>query len=361
MNYTPDICIYHHPCQDGFTAAWAIAQRWPDCELYPAAYGAPPPDVRGKHVLIVDFSYKRDVLVALGRDAATITILDHHKSAEADLSEFAILNPVHYNTIEAVIAATQPGLGNIRAQFDMNWSGAHLAWNFAFPDHPPLAIIRHVEDRDLWRFALPETREIAAALFSREYDLATWSAVAGLLETSDGRRTIVAEGAAIERKHHKDVAELLKLCTREAVIGGHRVRVANMPYTLSSDAAGQLAQGMPFGACWYENADGRRVYSLRSREGGIDVSEIAVRYGGGGHRNAAGFTAPIGWDGSDDDADRCGICAMPFVNGDTCSTDIDLGTVHAACADGSTPVDLATGDPLPEGATIPTFRYGDEA
>lgn len=300
--YTPDVCIYHSPCQDGFTAAWAISRRWPDCQFVPAHYGAPPPDVRGKHVLIVDFSYKRDQLVALGRDAATITILDHHKSAEADLSEFAILNPVHYNTIEDIIASTQPGLGNIRAQFDMNWSGAHLAWNFAFPDTPPLALIRHVEDRDLWRFALPDTREISADLFSHAYDFDTWSAIAGMLETHEGRTRIVAQGAAIERKHHKDVAELLRLCTREMVIGGHRVKVANMPYTLSSDAAGALAEGMPFGACWYENAGGERVFSLRSRPGGIDVSAIAVQYGGGGHAGAAGFTAPAGWEGDEDPA-----------------------------------------------------------
>lgn len=35
-----------------------------------------------------------------------------------------------------------------------------------------------------------------------------------------------------------------------------------------------------------------RVYSLRSREGGINVAEIAKAHGGGGHKNAAGFRAP---------------------------------------------------------------------
>jgi len=31
------------------------------------------------------------------------------------------------------------------------------------------------------------------------------------------------------------------------------------------------------------------VFSLRSQEGGIDVSEIAIKFGGGGHKHAAGF------------------------------------------------------------------------
>lgn len=355
---TPDICIYHAPCQDGFTAAWAIWRRWPQCQFVPAHYGAPPPDVEGKHVLIVDFSYKRPVLEEMGRRAATITVLDHHKSAEIDLSPFAILNPVNADTIEAMIAATQPGLGNIRAQFDMNWSGAHLAWNFAFPDIPPPAIIRHVEDRDLWRFDLPFTREIAADLFSRPYSFEEWSTVADLLASAEGFRMIVAAGEAIERKHHKDIAELLRLCTRDMVIGGIRVKAANMPYTLSSDAAGALAEGMPFGACWYENSEGRRVFSLRSRDGGIDVSEVAVSYGGGGHARAAGFTAPPGWDFDPEDLAACPICLAPFTPDDICASDIELSTCHAACLEGSPTVDLATGEP--RSGPIPTFRYGDD-
>ena len=86
------------------------------------------------------------------------------------------------------------------------------------------------------------------------------------------------------------------------VIGGQLVPVANLPYTLTSDAGhlmcvepheGSLA---PFAACYWDPPDGR-VFSLRSAEGGYDVSEIAKAYGGGGHKNAAGFTMPIGWEG----------------------------------------------------------------
>ena len=47
----PDICIYHFPCADGFTAAWAIRTRWPDIEFVPGVYGQEPPDVTGKYGL----------------------------------------------------------------------------------------------------------------------------------------------------------------------------------------------------------------------------------------------------------------------------------------------------------------------
>lgn len=299
----PDLCIYHAPCQDGFTAAWAIWQRWPDVEFVEGVYGQAPPDVTGKRVLLVDFSYKRPVLEALAGRAVGITILDHHKSAEADLADF-IGSPTDahggLDPFERLAdAANFMGRLPIQAKFDMEKSGARLAWEYANPAAmtPPPAIVRHVEDRDLWRFALPGTREIAANLFSRRYEFEGWSKFAAELEDDAGRRALVREGEAIERKHHKDIAELLRLTRREMVIGGVRVPVANLPYTLSSDGANLLAEGRAFAACYYDNAEGRRVFSLRSKEGGADVSLIAAAYGGGGHKHAAGFSVERGWEG----------------------------------------------------------------
>ena len=291
----PDICIYHGNCADGFTAAWAVRKRFgADVKFVPGFYGKEPPDVAGKHVLMVDFSFKRPVLEAMSESAKTITILDHHKTAQADLSAFAIFNPVNADNIDAVLSATQPGLGNVRAEFDMNRSGAQIAWDFCIGGQRP-ALVDYLADRDLWQFKLPKSREVAAMIFSYPYDFAKWNEIASGLATNFD--ALAAEGAAIERKHFKDIDELLVQTTREMVIGGQRVKVANLPYTMSSDAAGKLAEGAPFGACYFDRPDAR-VFSLRSRgDTGADVSEIAARYGGGGHKNAAGFQAPVGWEG----------------------------------------------------------------
>lgn len=75
------------------------------------------------------------------------------------------------------------------------------------------------------------------------------------------------------------------------VIDGFDVPVANLPYTLSSDAGHLMAQGEPFAACYWDTPAGR-VFSLRSSDAGEDVSAVAKTYGGGGHRNAAGFQVP---------------------------------------------------------------------
>jgi nanoRNase/pAp phosphatase (c-di-AMP/oligoRNAs hydrolase) len=56
----------------------------------------------------------------------------------------------------------------------------------------------------------------------------------------------------------------------------------------ASEAGNIMSESFPFAGTYYDTAL-HRVFSLRSRESGIDVSEIAVRFGGGGHKHAAGF------------------------------------------------------------------------
>ncbi len=170
-------------------------------------------------------------------------------------------------------------------RYGLEHSGAMLAWQF-FKEGEPPQLLRHIEDRDLWRFALPHTREIQANVFSHPYDFAVWD---GLMAAPVDQ--LVAEGKAIERKHFKDISELVAAFKHRRVIGGHNVPVSNLPYTLTSDAGHQMAEGEPFAACYWDTPGGR-VYSLRSTEAGIDVSEIAKQYGGGGHRNASGFRVP---------------------------------------------------------------------
>ena len=185
----------------------------------------------------------------------------------------------------------------MQARFDMTKSGAMLAWEYCHPGEPAPQLVQYVQDRDLWRFKLDGTREISAALFSEAYEFETWDRYEATLGTPGGRALVTAEGGAIERKHHKDVEELLGLSMRHMVIGGHRVPVANLPYTMASDGANTLAEGNTFAACYFDRGDGHRQFSLRSKPEGADVSLIAAAYGGGGHARAAGFQVPIGWEG----------------------------------------------------------------
>lgn len=313
---TKPLCIYHGNCADGFTAAWAVWKRFGDqFDYFPGVYQQPPPDVTGRDVVLVDFSYKSDVLIEMRKLARSILVLDHHKSAAEDL----VVKPVNEGTYYLSIAdqwGPNPwvrhrgnadedwlqGAGWIYVSFDMNRSGAGLAWDFFHPGKPRPALINFVEDRDLWRFKLPGSRAINAVVFSYPYEFEAWDELSRFVELAP----VEAEraGAAIERKHHKDVAELVAALRTEMVIGGHWVPVANLPYTLTSDAghlmckpyASPNLQGEMvtpnFAACYWDSPKGR-VFSLRS-VGDFDVSVIAAGYGGGGHKNASGFTLPHG-------------------------------------------------------------------
>lgn len=259
------IVIYHSKCADGFSAAWCFWNKYGDeYEYYPGVYGNPPPDVSGRDVFLVDFSYKRNVVEQMIKVAKNVVLIDHHKTAIDDLAN-----------LEGLIQYV-----------DLNRSGATLAWDFLNPleSRPPL--LGHIEDRDLWKFKLPNTREIQSYVFSHEYTFESWDKLMSADQVELMKMT--AAGSAIERKHQKDVAELVNVCKRRMTIGGYDVPVACLPYTMVSDAGNIMAQNELFSACYWDTKDAR-IFGLRSTESGIDVSEIALKYGGGGHKNAAGF------------------------------------------------------------------------
>lgn len=266
----PALVIYHHNCADGFSAAWCFHHHYstsgarPYPEFVHGRYGYAPPDVTGRDVYLVDFSYKRQVVEQMLQQAASVTLIDHHKTALEDLADL-------------------PGL---RTYTDLERSGATLAWDYLFPGQQRPLLLGHVEDRDLWKFKLSGTRQISAHMFSLDYSFDIWDK----LMTADPHDLVsmTAQGAAIERKHRKDVAELVTTCRRRLTIAGHEVWAASLPHTMASDAGEAMCQGEPFAAVYWDTAD-HRQFSLRSRDGGLDVSLVAQGFGGGGHRNAAGF------------------------------------------------------------------------
>lgn len=272
------LVIYHGNCADGFSAAWCFWRKYGEGADYVAGvYQQAPPDVTGRDVYMVDFSYKRSVVEEMLKIANSVCLIDHHKTAIEDLQPLFMQD-------------SWTGEPKQLAYFvDMNRSGATLAWDYLFPGEDRPLLLGHIEDRDLWRFKLPNTREIQANVFSYEYTFEQWDRLMSADQAELLKMTVA--GAAIERKHHKDIAELMTVCKRRMVIGGHDVPVASLPYTLVSDAAGIMAMGELFAACYWDTADGR-IFGLRSTDDGIDVSDIAKQYGGGGHAKAAGFRVP---------------------------------------------------------------------
>lgn len=273
------LVIYHGNCADGFTAAWCVRKAYPNADFFAGFYGENPPDVSGRKVIIVDFSYKKDILLKMSESAKSIIILDHHVSAQNDLKD--IKSPKKESPIGWI-----PDSG-VYALFDMERSGARLAWDW-FVGGIPNFLVKHVEDRDLWRFRMEQTKAFQANLFSYEYTFDNWDRISHICADDYNYWNFVYEGEAILRKQNKDIAEFIKATAHRIILNGVSVPAINCPYMWGSDACHIMAQGEPF-AAYYYNTDIGTTFGLRSADDGMDVSEIAKIYGGGGHKNAAGF------------------------------------------------------------------------
>jgi len=264
------ICIYHGFCDDGFAAALVVwLAHAKDIELFAGNYGKPAPDVTGRDVIIVDFSYPRSVMETMADQANSILMLDHHKSAMEDMAGFS-----------------RP---NCEIIFDMERSGAMLAFN-RFDNRGEGTrghhFISYIQDRDLWKKELPGTEEFTMGLRSYPQDLELWT---GFFMA--GPEALIKEGGTVLR-YYRQLVEAAKPLSFDATIDGVLVPVCNSTFALASDVAGELSEGKPFAAVFYQTKEGY-VYSLRSRKGGMDVSAIAKKFGGGGHAQASGFKSKL--------------------------------------------------------------------
>jgi uncharacterized protein len=274
------LILYHANCIDGFCAAYFFAKAFPGAELLAVTHGRGVPEVTGREVYILDFSFKRRVMQELADAATRLVLLDHHKTAAEELEGFT-----HERASITI---------------DMERSGGRLAWEYLHreeklpralqekysPQRPP-ELVAYTEDRDLWRWALPHSRAINANIRSFVMGFTSWD----LLATSQMTQPeFIEAGQAILRDEERKV-EAHTSYAHEVTLFGHRGLAVNATL-LQSEIAHALALHADFGACYVARPDGSWVWSLRSKPGGLDVSALATQLGGGGHKHAAGFSIP---------------------------------------------------------------------
>jgi len=264
------ICIYHRNCADGYTGAWVVKEAHPneEIEFFGGSYGKEFPHVVDKDVILVDFSYKRDQMIAMSKVANTIIILDHHASAQDDLIDLQ-------EECECPVTVI----------FDMERSGCRIAWDFYFPGRTPPQMLLHVEDRDLWKFKLDGTKELMALMFSYEQTFDCWDI---LMDGDFGMSEAMLRGEAIVRNQNKNIKDLAPMLTQYMTIAGYKnIPTINVPYFMASDMGHYLCKDALFAVMWYRDKDGVYHVSFRS-DGKVNVFKIAELHGGGGHKNASG-------------------------------------------------------------------------
>lgn len=262
------VVIYHGNCRDGFGAAFAAWKKYgEDASYVPQTDRHELPEgLTGKEIFIVDFSFSRDTLQQLEEANKSVMVIDHHQSAQHDVESFP---------------------GNI---FDNNHSGAVLAWKYFHPEEAVPELLLQVEDHDLWKFALPDNREYNTAIGLYPQTFETWDLIMEKLKDDKERLQFIAKGNLVARFEDRLVNNILEYKERVS-FEGHEIWAVNAERTYRSILGNRLAglnlqnNQTPIGIVYYRFGGAVHI-SLRSH-GDTDVAEIAEKYGGGGHRNAA--------------------------------------------------------------------------
>lgn len=281
--------LYHADCPDGWTAAWvAHSTLWHEAsrvELFAVSHGKPPPDLTGyNEVYILDFSYPHDILVEMAK-GRLVVVLDHHRSAMDDLMRGALQQP-DLPPWPGTTYRIGPEVAGYHAQFDTERSGAGITWDyFNASKRPPL--VDYVEDRDLWRYALPHSKAVTAYIASRPRTLDAWDDLAA---TSVDE--VISAGAAIVDRidlYCASAAQYAYWCT----MGDRTFPIVNVTHDAGSDVCNHLLDlfETDMAGYFFELPDGRWQYGFRSR-GDVTVHDHAVAFGGGGHPHASGCETP---------------------------------------------------------------------
>jgi len=269
--------IYHKNCFDGMASAYVCSLKFgtdpKKVKYIPAGYD----DEKLQHNLmqdcyenanindeyvIVDFSFSHELMKLLA-DKAPIIVLDHHKTAQANCE------------------------GLDFCKFDMNESGATMVWKHFFPNQPIPNLIRYIKDRDLWLFQERASQEVNAFIQSFPMTIIDYARLHGTLDND--LEGVIKSGESIERYKNTMIQTGAKFAWF-GKIAGYEVPIANATM-LFSEIGNELCKQLsnyPFSAYFTIKPNGKVQWGLRSI-GEFDVSEIAKKYNGGGHKNAAGF------------------------------------------------------------------------
>lgn len=276
MDNIKAIIVYHAQCLDGFAAAMAAWLKFGNEALYmPARYNNEDDFKKilaecqpHREVIIVDFSFPLEALKQLEERSHFLTMLDHHKTA---LEMFGMAEGSYDEEAD-----------NHYFLLDSSKAGCILAWDHFIGTTPPLAF-KHIDDRDRWQFKIQGTKEFNIALWNHERKFEVWQE----LFQPTGITQLYQEGEALLKEQANHVEACAKRA-RPVTLLGQEGLIVNADKDISEIGHELAKRSGTFGLIWYIDSTGNAACSLRST-GDYDVSAMAKQFGGGGHKNAAGF------------------------------------------------------------------------
>ncbi len=208
---------------------------------------------------MVDVSAPLTTLEEISKKASSFRLIDHHQAAYDELSEFK------------------------EAYFNMNHSGAALAWMDAFPDTDLPLLIKCIEDRDLLAWKIWGSRDVCNFLDTLPLDFEEWDNFNNRLEVEFNN--VMKDGSLIRKGIESLVNRIIHKAIPITMNNLHGLAL-NVPNDLASYAGKKLAEQSDFGFTWHVVSPGIAKCSWRSKN--HNMIPLAKLFGGGGHPGAGG-------------------------------------------------------------------------
>lgn len=271
-------CFYHKSDLDGHCSGAIIKEKYPDCKMIGVDYNDCLDNLeltfdtinKDEDIFVVDFRFSIEDMQWLS-DNATLHWVDHHKTALDEAHEVGFISSG----------------GQL---LEIGKAGCELTWIYEHGETDmPLAVsllgrydVWDHEDKRTLPFqygmrthpnTLPDCQEVWNKVFN---DYVYWM-------------KIIETGEIILAYENSQNTMYAKGMSYEAEFEGLRAIVMNKAYANSKAFDSIYDDSKHDIMIMYGVKPGEIKYSLYSVKAEIDVSEIAKKYGGGGHKGAAGF------------------------------------------------------------------------
>ena len=264
---------FHGECLDGAVAAFAARLKFGDeAEYRPLLHrDSPPTDLRGRNLLLLDFSFEARVVDEFR--LRSLRVLDHHSTHLRELR------------------------GRDGVLFDLERSGAGLAWDQLHMADPRPRLVQYVEDDDLQKWQLAHSKAVRCYLgmihAQEGSNFAAWQQVREEMEDAAHFASMVDRGYDMYAQKLTDVKRTIEQSAQFVRFGDSVIPAVNSVNCVDEICC-EFGPKYPFVIVWHGIAGGHYKYALRTAREDLDIEPIATAFGklrgsfGGGGRKKAG-------------------------------------------------------------------------
>lgn len=271
--------FYHSSDLDGHCSGAIVKYKYPEAELFPINYNQKFPweqlDEKNDTIIMVDFSLQPFTemvkLYQIFKDR--LILIDHHIST---------INDLNNNNLNDKIKGIRK----------VNEAACELTWQYFFPEREIPEVVKLLGRYDVWDHSNSDVLPFQYGIrlnvtYPKNQDL--WKAYFEVSDNVDIIQKTIEKGKIILEYQKQENEKYAKSCAFEIKFEGYRAICANK----------LMANSQLFDSVWDSDRhdlmiqfgirkNGIWTMSFYTKKDNIDCSEIAKKFGGGGHAQAAG-------------------------------------------------------------------------